>query len=76
MPKQDAGYKLLFSHTAMVRDFLRAYFPGDRSRVRTEDIEAVQKISGAWIDEILFTHQNAKHNDGRISIHSKYRHDY
>ena len=51
MPKQDAGYKLLFSHTAMVRDFLRAYFPGDRSRFRTEDLEAVQKISGAWIDE-------------------------
>ena len=51
MPKQDAGYKLLFSHQAMVRDFLRAYYPGDRSRVRTEDLEAVQKISGAWIDE-------------------------
>ncbi len=51
MPIQDAGYKLLFSHTAMVRDFLRAYFPGARSRVRTEDLEAVQKISGAWIDE-------------------------
>ena len=51
MPKQDAGYKLLFSHAALVRDFLRAYFPGDRSRVRTDDLEAVQKISGAWIDE-------------------------
>ena len=35
----------------LVRDFLRAYFPGDRSRVRTEDLEAVQKISGSWIDE-------------------------
>ena len=51
MPKQDAGYKLLFSHSALVRDFLRAYFPGDRNGIRPEDLEAVQKISGAWIDE-------------------------
>jgi hypothetical protein len=51
MPKQDAGYKLLFSHTALVRDFLRAYFPGDRSKIKNDDLEAIQKLSGAWIDE-------------------------
>ena len=27
MPKQDAGYKLLFAHSILVRDFLHAFFP-------------------------------------------------
>lgn len=35
MPKQDAGYKLQFSHSALVREFLHAYIPGDRSRFWT-----------------------------------------
>lgn len=51
MPKQDAGYKLLFSHATLVRDFLLAFFPLEMNMSGQEKLCAVQKISGSWIDE-------------------------
>lgn len=53
MPKQDSGYKLLFSHSAMFRDFLKmislSCFGSKRSDWSV--MYPVQKISGEWIDE-------------------------
>ncbi len=51
MPKQDAGYKLLFSHAILVRDFVHAFFPYSNDPIEEPPPKAVQKISGSWIDE-------------------------
>lgn len=50
MPKQDAGYKLLFSNPILVRDFLDAFYPYSKD-ARTEFPQIIQRISGSWIDE-------------------------
>ena len=51
MPKQDAGYKLLFSHAILVRDFAHAFFPYSNDPKEEPPPNVVQKISGSWIDE-------------------------
>ena len=51
MPKQDAGYKLLFAHSILVRDFLHAFFPQSNDSSEAPPLRTVRKISGAWIDE-------------------------
>ncbi len=51
MPKQDAGYKLLFSHAILVRDFVHAFFPYTNDPSKEPPPDATQKISGSWIDE-------------------------
>ena len=51
MPKQDTGYKLLFSHATLVRDFLLAFFPEDVERSSEIQLCAIQKIGKLWIDE-------------------------
>ncbi len=51
MPKQDAGYKLLFSHAILVRDFVHGFFPYTNDPSEEPPPKVVQKISGSWIDE-------------------------
>ena len=51
MPKQDAGYKLLFSHAILVRDFVHGFFPYTNDPSKEPPPKVVQKISGSWIDE-------------------------
>ncbi len=53
MPKQDSGYKLLFSHPAMFRDFLKMISLSCFGSMRSDSsvMFPVQKISGEWIDE-------------------------
>ena len=51
MPKQDAGYKLLFSHYILVRDLVHAFFPYSNDPKKAPPPLAIQKISGSWIDE-------------------------
>ncbi len=51
MPRQDAGYKLLFAHWILVQDFLSAFFPHSTDPDEDPLPGALQKISGSWIDE-------------------------
>ena len=59
MPKQDAGYKLLFSHAILVRDFVHAFFPYTNDPSEEPPPNAVQKIRRLLVDSFLFTHKNA-----------------
>ncbi len=47
----DSGYKLLYSHAAMVRDLLRGFVPG--AWVRELDFATLERCSGSYVTDDL-----------------------
>ena len=50
-PTQDSGYKLLYSHVAMVRDLLHGFVPGDW--IAELDLTTLEKCSGSYVSDDL-----------------------
>jgi len=50
-PSHDSGYKLLYSHTAMVRDLLRGFVPG--AWVKALDLSTLERCSGSYVTDDL-----------------------
>ncbi|WP_295607031.1 Rpn family recombination-promoting nuclease/putative transposase [uncultured Lamprocystis sp.] len=50
-PGHDSGYKLLYSHVAMVRDLLRHVVPGDW--IDQLDLGSLEKCSGSYVSDDL-----------------------
>ena len=47
----DSGYKLLYAHTAMVRDLLRGFVPGEW--VQALDFATLERCSGSYVTDDL-----------------------
>jgi len=50
-PTHDSGYKLLYSHAAMVRDLLRGFVPG--AWVNALDLSSLERCSGTYVTDDL-----------------------
>ncbi|SDW04067.1 Rpn family recombination-promoting nuclease/putative transposase [Thiocapsa roseopersicina] len=50
-PAHDGGYKLLYSHVAMVRDLLHGCVPGDW--IDQLDLKTLEKCSGSYVSDDL-----------------------
>lgn len=50
-PSHDSGYKLLYSHSAMVRDLLRGFVPG--AWVKALDLSTLERCSGSYVTDDL-----------------------
>ncbi len=50
-PGHDGGYKLLYSHVAMVRDLVQHFLPGDWSDQL--DLTSLEKCSGSYVSDDL-----------------------
>ncbi len=50
-PTHDSGYKLLYSHAAMVRDLLRGFVPGNW--VQALDLTTLERCSGSYVSDDL-----------------------
>ncbi|NEV63254.1 Rpn family recombination-promoting nuclease/putative transposase [Thiorhodococcus minor] len=50
-PTRDSGYKLLYSHVAMVRDLLRGFLPG--AWVHKLDFDTLERCSGSYVTDDL-----------------------
>ncbi|MCE7508463.1 Rpn family recombination-promoting nuclease/putative transposase [Alloalcanivorax xenomutans] len=57
MTDHDTGYKLLFSHAAMVRDLLEGFMPGDW--IQRLDWHSLEKMNGSYVSDDLRT----RHDD-------------
>ena len=53
----DTGYKLLFSHPRMVRDFLEGFVSGDW--LRKLDLDSLEKMNGSYVSDDL----RSRHDD-------------
>ena len=47
----DSGYKLLYAHSAMVRDLLRGFVPGEW--VQALDFATLERCSGSYVTDDL-----------------------
>lgn len=50
-PSHDGGYKLLYSHSAMVRDLLCGFVPG--AWVKGLDLSSLERCSGSYVTDDL-----------------------
>lgn len=50
-PSHDSGYKLLYSHAAMVRDLLRGFVPG--AWLHALDLTTLERCSGSYVTDDL-----------------------
>ncbi|SOC28048.1 predicted transposase YdaD [Alloalcanivorax xenomutans] len=53
----DTGYKLLFSHPRMVRDFLEGFVSGEW--LRALDLDSLEKVNGSYVSDDL----RSRHDD-------------